>query len=77
MPDWESATGVTCAQYEAKSWCTPSGGYGSGWKDGYGTFEKWGDENGVDATQACCECGGEAPTQPPVEPTPRCYEHLR
>lgn len=49
---------TTCLGYEQRHLCTPDGGYGSGWdRKHYGTFRRWA-INGVDATQACCACGG-------------------
>jgi len=55
---WEDPTpGVgffTCSTYEARGWCT-SGGYGTWDKD---RFARPADADGVDATQACCVCGG-------------------
>ena len=54
--------GWTCANYKANSYCTTSGGYGSGWapwsRGDWGTFADNADVNGVDAAQACCACGG-------------------
>merc|ERR1719188_2422503 len=58
-----------------------SGGYGSGWDHNqFGLFSRWA-VNGIDATQACCECGGgqeptPAPTpQPTAQPTPKPTAH--
>jgi hypothetical protein len=61
---WYSTTGVTCEDYESNDWCTHDGGYGSEWNRAVlGSFEDWGSDDGVDATQACCACkpieGGE------------------
>jgi alpha-tubulin suppressor-like RCC1 family protein len=56
-PDgWESSTGATCERY-SNGWCTPSGGYGSGWYSSYGVFDDWA-VNGISADEACCQCGG-------------------
>jgi hypothetical protein len=52
---WTSSTGATCAEYETNSWCTSSGGYGTGWPSG--TFADTA-VSGIDASHACCECGG-------------------
>jgi hypothetical protein len=57
-PNWMSTTQATCADYAGRHWCTSSGGYGPGWNGGYGTFDQWGSADGVDATDACCACGG-------------------
>ena len=54
---WASSTAVNCQQYAERKWCTNKGKYGTGWKKGYVSFAKWANK-GVDATQACCVCGG-------------------
>merc|ERR1711874_408985 len=54
---WKGTEGSTCADYGTKQWCTTDGGYGSGWKDEWGKFDKWA-VNGVSADVACCVCGG-------------------
>ena len=54
---WKSSTNAPCATYQSRKWCTPEGGYGTGWSSGYGTFAKWA-VDGVDGSQACCACGG-------------------
>ena len=54
---WASSTAVNCQQYAERKWCNDTGGYGTGWKKGYVSFAKWANK-GVDATQACCVCGG-------------------
>lgn len=54
---WASSTAVNCQQYAERKWCTFAGKYGTGWKKGYVSFAKWANK-GVDATQACCVCGG-------------------
>jgi hypothetical protein len=54
---WKSSTGATCAQYKSNQWCNIDGSYGSGWEDSYENFAKWA-VNKVDASQACCVCGG-------------------
>merc|ERR550539_1630238 len=66
--DWKSTEGSTCADYAAKQWCTADGGYGSGWKDEWGKFDKWA-ANGVSANVACCVCGGGS-TAPGPAPAP-------
>ena len=48
---------VECPRYAANEWCTPSGGYGPGWPASMGSFADHA-SGGVDATQACCACGG-------------------
>lgn len=54
---WVSIGNSDCAIYGSFDMCTKSGSYGSGWIAAYGTFKQW-SNNGIDATQACCECGG-------------------
>jgi hypothetical protein len=58
---WASSTLHTCEDYELWKWCE-NGSYGSNWR-GYingkqGTFKDWADADGIDASQACCACGG-------------------
>jgi len=55
---WADVSGETCGSYTANNWCTPTGAFGPGWSDG--PFEAYADKNGVDATDACCNCGGGA-----------------
>eukprot|EP00808_Paulinella_micropora_P003672 g38607.t1 len=56
--DWSDADGDTCSVYERLQWCTPQGGYGPGWDlELNGPFSRWA-TGGVDATKACCACGG-------------------
>eukprot|EP01046_Picozoa_sp_COSAG06_P047349 COSAG06_NODE_6871_length_2735_cov_2.515554_1_plen_360_part_10 len=54
---WVSNDGTPCSSYETMGFCTPTGAYGSAWTSGYGTFADYA-VNGVDASQACCVCGG-------------------
>jgi hypothetical protein len=57
LEGWVSTTGVTCQDYDANDWCVHGGGYGVGWdRDALGSFQDWGSDAGVDATQACCAC---------------------
>merc|ERR1712217_921315 len=68
---WRSSTHASCKDYADRKWCTKSGGYGTGWDfNQFVNFAKWA-VNGIDASQACCECGGgqeptPAPTPPPT-----------
>jgi len=56
-PAWVDAEGDACYDYEEKNMCTAWGGYGSGWKADWGTFDQyWND--GHSAITACCACGG-------------------
>lgn len=55
---WRSSTGLTCQDYVDRDYCTSNGGYGSGWwRTLWGSFSWWATD-GVDASQACCGCGG-------------------
>jgi len=41
-----------------QQWCSPNGSYGPGWNtSAWGTFDDYA-ANGVNASQACCGCGG-------------------
>eukprot|EP00927_Polykrikos_kofoidii_P023055 TRINITY_DN2134_c0_g1_i1.p1 TRINITY_DN2134_c0_g1~~TRINITY_DN2134_c0_g1_i1.p1 ORF type:complete len:804 (-),score=72.14 TRINITY_DN2134_c0_g1_i1:156-2567(-) len=56
---WVDSGGASCVQYSKSSWCKEDGREGSGWavvSNGQ-SLAAFG-VNGVDATQACCECGG-------------------
>ena len=53
---WSSA-GENCEVYVDSEYCI-DGGYGPGWHQDRGTFKYWTDGNGVDASTACCACGG-------------------
>ena len=51
----------SCSTYKVNEFCTSSPGgsaYGTGWDDSWGTFSDLPDANGVDASMACCACGG-------------------
>ena len=48
----------TCQKYKDSKWCTLDGGYGTGWLSSYGSFSTFANSEGVDASQACCACGG-------------------
>ena len=57
-PDgWVDSRKRTCADYAASKLCNVDGTAGSGWLAGDGPFSHWA-TNGIDAGQACCECGG-------------------
>lgn len=61
---WGDTLASTCADYKTFSWCTSSGGYGSGWdSSSLGDFSLYA-VNGIDATDACCHCGGGQRTAP-------------
>ena len=55
---WVAQNGKTCVDYEVEKLCTDTGGFGTGWDPTVlGAFADYANE-GVDATQACCVCGG-------------------
>ncbi|KAK3278006.1 hypothetical protein CYMTET_14025 [Cymbomonas tetramitiformis] len=59
-----------CNTYYSDNLCTSSGGYGSGWLTEWGSFSGW-TSYGLDATEACCVCGGGSrPSPPPPSPPP-------
>jgi len=65
---WTNTFGEICDDYVGNDWCTPSGGYGSGWLSSFGTFSDRADEDGFTAIDACCGCGGgSAATAPAIE----------
>ena len=52
---WVDNDGNSCSEYLSNSYCL-DGGYGPGWNMASGTFADFA-VGGVDAHQACCECG--------------------
>lgn len=62
---WVSTSGANCDDYEIMQLCTDVGDYGVGWVSGWGTFIDWASD-GVDATQACCFCGGGTDIEEPA-----------
>eukprot|EP01043_Picozoa_sp_COSAG02_P018114 COSAG02_NODE_838_length_16633_cov_15.133724_2_plen_814_part_00 len=54
---WISGLGHSCLDHWTKQLCTQFGGYGPGWNASMGSFSDSA-QGGVDATRACCECGG-------------------
>jgi hypothetical protein len=65
---WTDSYGYDCNNY-GSSWCTPAGGYSTGWDFNWGCFGAWA-KNGHDATEACCDCGGGAWNNAPPTPGP-------
>lgn len=59
LEGWEDSQGISCYWYSKWSMCTPTGGYGTGYvyDPAYAPFRSWAN-GGIDATQACCACGG-------------------
>eukprot|EP00729_Bicosta_minor_P007407 gene7407-16041_t len=63
---WVDSSGDSCAIYAALKWCTVDGVYGAGWAtdpstDSFANYAV----GGLDATDACCECGGECAEKRP------------
>lgn len=61
LPGWADIQGYTCGNYVDRQWCTATRGYGTQWnttKLGQFTDRLNTDNNGIDATRACCGCGG-------------------
>ncbi|KAK3241931.1 hypothetical protein CYMTET_48339 [Cymbomonas tetramitiformis] len=56
---WHSPTIGSCKDHERGGFCTPSGGYGPTWQHylPQSTFQDFA-VDGVDASMACCACGG-------------------
>ena len=54
---WLDTAGNGCPAYVDPGWCTSSGEPGVSWPSGSGPFSLYARE-GLDATQACCGCGG-------------------
>ncbi len=55
--EWVDSEGYGCKDYRKEKWCTPDGREGQGWEDRWGKISDFSNQ-GKDATQACCECGG-------------------
>ena len=53
--NWADSFGDNCQKYADKDWCSPTGGYGSEWRAGWGTIENY----AVDGKSAfvCPQCG--------------------
>jgi hypothetical protein len=61
-PGWKNMWGDTCARFAAQEWCTHDGTAfteGNGWRHTkWGSINQYTDQHGIDATLACCVCGG-------------------
>eukprot|EP00729_Bicosta_minor_P010396 gene10396-7088_t len=55
---WEDVDGDDCSLYSDLNWCTQNGCHGSGWTPSRGVTLETFATNGVDASMACCACGG-------------------
>lgn len=58
-PNWVDSYGYTCKLYADGQYCTADGGFGPGWDPSWGSdYRAYTSADGIDATQACCACGG-------------------
>jgi len=57
MADWQDRMGLSCANYTNNLFCLADGSPGPYWPSNLGNISDWA-VNGVDATSACCACGG-------------------
>ena len=55
---WEDLDGDDCDAYVRWEWCVDSG-YGPNWDPDYGGFSDYQNSDGIDASEACCDCGAE------------------
>ena len=62
---WVDWMHFNCSLYEGAKWCTNTGDYGKGWNWFWGNFNGYENE-GMNATKACCGCGGGI-TKPPFD----------
>ena len=53
--DFIDSEGDNCRTYLDSKWCSPNGGYGENWEDGWGKMSDYG-KDGNDAFD-CPECG--------------------
>jgi len=53
--EWRSSTGKSCTDYKTLSLCE-NGDYGEGWSASWGGFATFANADGVDASDACCDC---------------------
>ena len=53
--EWVDSEGYNCSQYSEFGWCKEDGGYGDGWKDSWGKFGDF-ENNNLDAVDTCKEC---------------------
>ena len=55
---WEDKMHFNCSLYVGAKWCKKGGsGYGKGWNSFWGKFRGF-KNKGMDASNACCGCGG-------------------
>jgi hypothetical protein len=56
LEDWRDKDEARCIDYADYYYCQ-NGGYGPGWDESWGPFSDYA-VDGIDASQACCACGG-------------------
>eukprot|EP00667_Euglena_gracilis_P006055 EG_transcript_6096 len=54
---WKDSYDYTCQMYADQNLCTADGAVGTGWNAAWGDFARYANQ-GKDASQACCACGG-------------------
>ena len=67
QPGWQDSQGDSCIRYFINRWCTSNGGMGTGWPSTETPFSAFATD-GIDATDACCACGGSATAEDPTLP---------
>merc|ERR1719483_616865 len=55
---WHDIGGWSCRVYASANLCEADGSKGSGWGEMWGSINSRSDEEGIDAADACCACGG-------------------
>merc|ERR1712217_266294 len=68
-PNWTDSQNDGCSVYVSSSWCTSDGQEGPAWNATLGNISSFADDNGTDAFQVCCACGGGV-TIPSPSPAP-------
>ena len=60
LEGWKDSRGTGCDVYEQNNFCdlTSINGLGVGWPTAWVPPAQLADDNGTDASQACCQCGG-------------------
>ena len=64
IPNWHDNYNYRCEHYDQGNFCTSNGSLGRGWEEEWGAIADWKVDGGMDATKACCVCGGGKRTQP-------------
>lgn len=69
VANWQPENEGPCDEWVSSNYCTPGGGYGTGWNNDWGEFDLY-KSQGLTVAEACCECGGGTHTPTPPTPTP-------